>query len=58
MAKLPTEQVGKTKDIECVVFVPGTPGTKLRDPLQDRDDKISEVMNSPALMFVEKGGAQ
>ena len=40
----------------CVVFVLATPGFKLRDLLHQRDETFSEVMNAPALRFVEKRG--
>ena len=49
-------QAGKVKEVECVVFVPSTHGSRLRDILQEKDDQISTMMNSPALRFVEKGG--
>lgn len=38
------------------MFVVTTPVSKLRDLLQEKDDKISELMNAPALRFIEKGG--
>ena len=47
---------GAVKEVECVVFVPATPGSKLRDILQEKDNTISEIMGAPALKFVEKGG--
>ena len=47
---------GKVKEIECVVFVTATPGSKLRDMLQERDNQMAEIVGAPALRFVEKGG--
>ena len=44
------------KVTECVVFVPATPGSKLRDILQRKDDELSEMLGIPGLKFVEKGG--
>ena len=48
---------GRVKEIECVVFVPATPGSRLRDTIQKLDDQLSETMDAPALRFVEKGGS-
>ena len=47
---------GRVNEIECVVFVPATPGSKLRDILQRCDDQLSETLDAPAVRFVEKGG--
>ena len=48
---------GKVKEVECIVFVPSTPGSKLMDLLQKGDNMMSEALNAPALRFVEKGGS-
>ena len=47
---------GHIKEIECVVFVPATPGSVLRSILQEKDDMLARVMRSPALRFVDEGG--
>ena len=47
---------GKVREVECVVFVPATPGSKLRDTLQKNDDNLSKALDAPSLRFVEKGG--
>ena len=47
---------GKVREVECVVFVPATPGSRLRDTLQKEDDNMSQALNAPSLRFVEKGG--
>ena len=31
-------QPGCVKEVKCVVFIPATPGSKLRDKLQESDD--------------------
>ena len=47
---------GKVREMECVVFVPATPGSRLRDTLQKEDDNMSQALNAPSLRFMEKGG--
>ena len=32
---------GKVREVECVVFVPATPGTRLRDTLQKNNDCLN-----------------
>ena len=51
-----TPKLSRVKEINCVVFVPATPGSKLRDMFKQRDDSLSETLNAPALRFVERGG--
>ena len=38
------EHPQKIKEVECVVFVPATPGLKLRDLLQKKVDELSEML--------------
>ena len=46
----------RTKTVETIVFVPTTPGSRLRISLQDADDKLVSSINSPSVQFVERGG--
>ena len=38
----------KIKDMECVVFVSYSPGSRLKDELQKQDDLLSEALGAPA----------
>ena len=51
------EYQGKVKEVECVVFVPATPGSKLMNLLQKGDNLMSETLNAPVLRLVKKGGS-
>ena len=37
------------------MFVPSTPGSRLRNSLKEKDDVIREMTGDPALKFIEKG---
>ena len=39
-----------------MVFVPFTPGSRLRDEIQRQDDVLSKTLEAPAFRFIEKGG--
>ena len=48
---------GVTKDdrqVEGVIFVPFTTGSKLRSCLQNEDDKLIRTMRMPRLMYMER----
>ena len=44
------------KEIEGVIFVPFTPGSKLRESLQRQDEMLAEALNVPSMRFIEKAG--
>ena len=47
---------GKRSPYEGVVFVPCTPGSKLRKELQQADDKFAKIQGIKSIKFVERGG--
>ena len=51
-----SQEEQRTKSVETVVFIPSTPGSKLRIHLQDADDRLVISINSPSVRFVERGG--
>ena len=44
------------KEIETVVFLPATPGSRLKKDLQEADEILCKTTNSPTVRFVERGG--
>ena len=46
------------KDIEAVMFVPYTPGSKLVRALQEAEDKWAELLNHPKWRMVERSGSK
>ena len=51
-----SQEEPRTKSLETVVFIPSTPGSRLRIHLQDADDRLVTSINSPSVRFVERGG--
>ena len=50
------EDAVRVKEIETVVFIPTTEGSKLKKILQEKDDNLCRIAGSPTVRFVEKGG--
>ena len=44
------------KEVECVVFVPYTPRSKLKNALQSQDDILCQTLKVPGVWFIERGG--
>ena len=45
-------------NVEAVVFIPFTPGSKLQKKLQAADNQFSDMHNMPRLRFVERAGVK
>ena len=51
------KETGKpVRQTETVVFIPSTPGSKLKNLLQSQDNLITSSMNTPQVRFVERSG--
>ena len=48
----------KIKEIEAVLFIPATPGSKMRKLLQSAEDQGAKLMNSPSIRVVERAGTK
>ena len=46
----------RIKEIEGVVFVPQSPGSKLKEALHTQDEVLARALNIPSLSFVERSG--
>ena len=44
------------KEVETVIFVPSTPGSKLKEILQAQDNMITQAMGSPKVRCSERAG--
>ena len=53
-----TQEDGKdtlSKEVECVVFIPYTPRSKLKNVLQSQDDILCQTLKVLGVRFIERG---
>ena len=57
-----TKPGGETSDQEreiiTAMFIPGTPGSRLRRMLQSKDDLFAKLHNTSSVRMVENGGVK